>query len=98
MGMALAAKMHLADTDWFKANGLAGVGYTDLSAIVDGAGGAQSNVWKWLNLSQYKVDGTQLTFKVEAGSLTKTFQIGGRENGLYFDKFVFAKSNQVIYC
>ncbi len=92
-GNGFGAKSPTTSTDWQLINGLAAGGYTSgSSSIVDGggAGGYSTNtttpLWKWVNMSKF-AGGT--TFTVPAGSLTQTFQIGGREDGLYFDKFVF---------
>ncbi len=41
---------------------------------------------------KYTGDSPPITFRVEQGSLSQTFQIGARENGLYIDKFVFGRS------
>jgi hypothetical protein len=58
--------------------------------VVDGTGPAATGGWKWVNLPQYSFGGAALmSFTVPAGSLTQTFQIGAREDGLDFDKFVF---------
>jgi len=73
-------------SDWVLVNGLAGVGYTAASDVVNGAGTAGDLVWKWINLSEFAGN---VSFTVSAGSLTQTFQIGGRETGLEMDKFAF---------
>ncbi|UPL47996.1 endo-1,4-beta-xylanase [Hymenobacter sublimis] len=71
---------------WVNANGLAGGGYTTGSDIVNGAGTASTtNVWKWVRMSAFGGG----SFTVPASSLTQTFEIGSRENGLDIDKFVF---------
>jgi uncharacterized repeat protein (TIGR03803 family) len=81
------------DSDWMLVNGLASGGFTASGDIVAGNGSAGSQVWKWVNLSQFNPSGsateTPITFTVSAGSLTQTFQIGARENGLDFDRFAF---------
>lgn len=80
-----------ADAGWILANGLAGaVGFTLPSDKVVGGGIAQSQVWKWVKLSAF--DGGEppvAGFVVNAGNLTQTFQIAGREDGLDLDKFAF---------
>jgi endo-1,4-beta-xylanase len=80
-----------ADGGWTLANGLANpVGYTLPSDKVVGGGLAQSGVWKWVKLSAF--DGGEAPvagFVVPDGSLTQTFQIAGREDGLDLDKFAF---------
>lgn len=90
-GNGLGSKGATAVMDWIRANGLAGVGYTASTSVVDGGGGAQSNVWKWINMSQYTGDETPVSFVVSKAG-TYLVQIAARENGLYFDKFVFGKS------
>ncbi len=81
------------DADWTLVNGLASAGFTAGSDIVRGPGSAGSNVLKWVNMSEFNGGETPLTFNVTANNLVQTFQIGGREDGLDFDKFVFGLSN-----
>lgn len=78
-----------ADADWILCNNLAPVGYTLPSDKVVGAGMAQNNVWKWQKLSAFDGGEGPVSFVVTADNLTQTFQIGGREDGLDFDKFAF---------
>ena len=92
-GNGFGAKSPTTSTDWQLINGLAAAGYTAGStAIVDGGGsGGYSTtittpLWKWVNISKFTGGST---FTVPAGALTQTFQFGAREDGLYFDKFVF---------
>ncbi|MFD1873236.1 endo-1,4-beta-xylanase [Hymenobacter bucti] len=82
--------------DWRLQNGLASAGYEAGSTQpVDGLGTAgfsttaTTPLWKWVNLSKF---GSGASFTVPAGSLTQTLQIGAREDGLYFDKFVFGQT------
>lgn len=82
----------VTNADWIRANNLAVIGYTNALDIVDGSGTAANGIWKWVNMSKFMGDAPPVTFRVEQGSLTQTFQIGGRENGLYIDKFVFGRS------
>ena len=79
--------------DWMVVNGLAAGGFTDPDAIVDGdnGGGNLFEAWKWVPFSAYGAPDSLYT--VEAGALTQTFEIGGREDGLWFDKFAFAPTN-----
>jgi endo-1,4-beta-xylanase len=93
-GSSLGTKNPTTSSDWTNANGLNASGYTTGTQAVDGGGGAGTGVWKWLNLSKFSTFGTTplVTFTVPAGSLTQTFQIGAREDGLDFDKFVFGQS------
>jgi len=76
------------DSDWVLVNGLAGVGFTAPGDVVTGGGDAQSQVWKWLNLTKYT---STERLSVVPGNLTRTFQIGAREDGLDMDRFVFGK-------
>lgn len=79
--------------EWIRVNNLSAVGFTVDDDVVGGAGVAQNNVWKWINLSEFEGDEAAITFTVNEGDLTQTFQIGGREDGLDFDKFAFGKSD-----
>lgn len=83
---SFGSKSPASNADWVLVNGLAGVGYTADAEVVDGAGVAGSQVWKWINLSQFAGHGG---FAVSSGNLTQTFQIGARENGLDLDEFAF---------
>ena len=79
-----------SDADWILANNLANpVGYTSPSDKVTGGGLATSGVWKWVKLSAYDGGEPPISFVVPAGSLTQTFQVAGREDGLGLDKFAF---------
>jgi endo-1,4-beta-xylanase len=92
-GNGLGAKNPASDADWILANGLAApVGFTLPTDTVTGGGTAQSQVWKWVKLSAF--DGGEAPvagFPVAAGSLTQTFQIAGREDGLFIDKLAFGR-------
>ncbi|MGC3959968.1 MAG: carbohydrate-binding protein [Verrucomicrobiota bacterium] len=93
-GNGFGVKSATTDNDWMLVNGLAAGGFTAAGDAVAGNGSAGSQVWKWVNLSQFLPSGsgteTPITFTVPAGNLTQTFQIGAREDGLDFDKFAFA--------
>ncbi|MBD2723864.1 endo-1,4-beta-xylanase [Hymenobacter armeniacus] len=93
-GSSFGAKGPATPSDWTNANGLNTVGYTAGILPVDGGGGAGTGVWKWVNLSKFSTFGSTplVTFTVPAGALTQTFQIGAREDGLDFDKFVFGQT------
>ena len=84
----------MQDSAWFRVNGLASAGYTAADAIVEGGGSAQSGIWKWINLSQFAEGEGSKSFVVTEDSLTRIFQVGARENGLYMDKFVFGKTGR----
>ncbi len=90
-GNGLGSKEVTQDAAWIRANGLAAVGFTLPSTVVTGAGTAQGQVWKWLNLSKFTADVPPISFRVEKEALSQTFQIGAREDGLYFDKFAFGR-------
>ncbi|MDZ7723889.1 MAG: endo-1,4-beta-xylanase [candidate division KSB1 bacterium] len=88
-------KNDTARADWVFLNGLADVGFAHATDIVNGPGVAGSEIWKWVNLTKNFFPGElpQETFYVSSGSLLKTFQIGSREDGLWFDKFAFGRSD-----
>ena len=79
-------KNPVLNSDWVLVNGLANVGFTASTDTVTGGGSAGSGVFKWINLSSFAPGPS---FSVTAGNLNQTFQIGGREDGLDMDKFVF---------
>ena len=86
----VAATGTASDGNWITANNLNNVGDTAANTIVSGGGSiATNNIWKWLEMSEFNGGEAPVSFTVPAGNLTQTFQIGGRENGLDFDKFVF---------
>jgi len=79
------------DSLWVCINGLAAAGFSQPTDIVREAGSLGSGVWKWVNVSKSAGLGDVTTFTV-ADTLTQTFQIGGREDGLDIDKLAFGKS------
>ena len=86
----VAATGTTSDGDWITANNLYNMGDTAANTIVSGGGSVSTNsVWKWLDMSRFNGGEAPVFFTVMAGNLTLTFQIGGRENGLDFDRFVF---------
>lgn len=86
-------KNDTASADWVFNNGLASAGFADSSAVVDGLGSVGSGVWKWVNATKNTYsEAPGDSFYVSADSLTKTFQIGSREDGLDIDKIAFGKS------
>jgi endo-1,4-beta-xylanase len=79
-----------SDADWILANGLAGtVGFTNPTDKVTGGGVAGSGVWKWVKLSAFDGGEAPRSFTVPDGALTQTFEIAGREDGLWIDKIAF---------
>ncbi|MGC3959977.1 MAG: hypothetical protein QM813_19240 [Verrucomicrobiota bacterium] len=92
-GNGFGAKSATTDNDWQLINGLASGGSTATNEVVAGIGAAGTQIWKWVNLSEFSPSGSgsepAITFTVPVGNLTQTFQIGAREDGLLLDKFVF---------
>jgi len=86
-------KSETTDDDWITMNNLGTAGFTAADDYVTGEGIAANNVWKWINLSEFSGQETPISFVVDAGNLTRTFQIGAREDGIDFDKFAFAPSD-----
>ncbi len=89
-GNGFGFKSPTAGGDWVLANGLAAAGFSNNTDVVSGGGSLGSGMWKWINLSQFT---GSAGFTVYDGNLTQIFQIGGRENGLDIDKFVFGSAN-----
>jgi hypothetical protein len=94
-GKGFGSMNSLADNnEWVTCNNLGGVGYAVQTDVVGIAGTVGFGQWKWLNLSNYNGGEGPVNFTVVDGALTQTFQIGGRENGLQLDKFVFGSTGQ----
>ena len=92
-GNGFGAKNDTSNSDWVFINGLASGGYSDPSAWVDAAGSLGSSVWKWVNVSKNTYSGVPgVVFYVHPDSLTKTFEIASREDGLDIDKVAFGKN------
>jgi endo-1,4-beta-xylanase len=86
-------KSDTASADWVFINGLGSAGFSDSSDVVNGPGSEGSGAWKWVNVSLNTYQGSAGdSFYVSVDSLTRTFQIGSREDGLNIDKFAFGKS------
>jgi len=93
-GNGFGSKNDTAASDWVFINGLATAGFSDSSDIVDGPGTVGSQVWKWVNVTKNSYQGAPGdSFYVGMDSLTRTFQVGSREDGLDIDKFAFGKTN-----
>ena len=77
-------------SNWILANGMAAAGFSNAGDLVRAAGGAGSEAWKWVNLSRNGYGADPVSFFIsEEDSLTQTFQLGTREDGLSIDKFAF---------
>ena len=93
-GNGFGEKACTNDGDWIFVNMLAAAGFSGPNEVVHELGGLGSQVWKWVNISNNFYPGSAaLTFKIVEDSLTKTFQIGSREDGLEIDKIAFGKSS-----
>jgi endo-1,4-beta-xylanase len=94
-GNGFGAKNDTASADWVFVNGLASAGFSDSNSFVEDVGTIGSEVWKWVNVTKnyFSGDSREKTFYVSPDSLTRTFQIGSREDGLLVDKFAFGKSD-----
>ena len=79
--------------DWIICNQMNSAGYYLDEDVVMDQGGAPNEIWKWIALSDYTGNETPMTFHVELGDLTQTFQMGAREDGLDLDKIAFGKAN-----
>lgn len=90
------AKSPTTAAEWILANNVWSVGFTNAADLVTGGGAIQTGVWKWINLSQFNGGAAPINFTVPAGNLTQTFQIGGREDGLDFDKFAFGTTGTAL--
>lgn len=90
-GVGFGSKTVDDANDWITVNQLVQAGYTVLTDVVDGKGGAPSQVWKWVKLSGFDSGDGTYTYTVSEGALTQTLQIGAREDGLEIDAFAFGK-------
>jgi endo-1,4-beta-xylanase len=91
-GTGFGTKNPTADDDWVICNQMAVAGFTILDDVVEGQGDGASGVWKWVALSDFTGYETPLTFRVDEGDLTQTFQIGSREDGFDMDKIAFGRA------
>ena len=94
-GRGFGEKDHTDRMSWVLINGLASAGFTGPADFVDGPGTIGSQIWKWINVTKNYFQGAspEKSFHVGIDSLSKTFQIASREDGLWIDKFAFGKSN-----
>ena len=93
-GKGFGVKNDTASSDWVLVNGLAAAGWADSTDIVDEKGTLGNNIWKWVNVTKDSnlYPSAANDFFVPLDSLTRTFQISSRENGLDIDKFAFGKA------
>ncbi len=90
-GNGFGSKSPTSDDDWIICNNLHTAGFNILTDVVENQGDASTGIWKWLSLSDFTGYETPVTFRVEQGELTKTFQIGAREDGFDIDKIAFGR-------
>jgi endo-1,4-beta-xylanase len=88
-GNGFGTKDPSQDDDWITCNNLNVAGFTIPGDVVEGVGDAATEVWKWVSFSDYTGFEAPITFRVEPGELTQTFEIGARENGFDIDKIAF---------
>ena len=83
-GNGFGSKSPTDDADWIKVNSH----YDEVA----------NQQYVWINLSEDTGSGgeTGTTFTVPGGSLTQTFQIGGREDGFRIDAFAFGTSTETF--
>ena len=81
-GNGFGEKSPTTGSDWLLINGIVPTGYTDSVDVVNGAGDAGTQTWKWINISEYLGGATPITFTVDSVDSTYIFQYGSRENGL----------------
>ena len=88
-GNGFGTKTATVDDDWILTNQLSPGGWSGPAEVVTGEGAAGAGTWKWINLSAFNGGEAPPAFTVPAESLTQSFQIGAREDGLQIDKFAF---------
>lgn len=94
-GSSFGAKDASDASNWIIINNIHNIGFTDTDDVVTGTDGiAQTEVWKWINISKCDKQMTPVSFTVPEGELKQTILIGAREDGLQFDKFAFGLSDQ----
>lgn len=94
IGVGFGARDPALAADWKTINNLNNIGFSSLIEAVAPSleGTAGVGVWKWIDLT--KLGG--LTLTVTSASLSQTFDIAGRENGLDIDKLVFAPAELIL--
>ena len=88
-----AKTVDLAD-DWVIVNNIGGVGVAGETEYVSSDGVAGTEIWKWINVSEYERTETPLVFTVEEEALTQSIQLGARENGLDIDMIAFTNADR----
>ena len=91
-GNGFGAKNPAADNNWVICNNIHTAGFTKLTDVVMNQGDAATGVWKWVCFSDFTGYGIPITFRVDQGELTRTFEIGARENGFDIDKIAFGRA------
>ncbi len=91
-GNGFGNKNVTSDPDWITCNNLVVAGFFILTDVVSGEGDAPGEYWKWLSLSDFTGQDPAITFRVDSGELTKTFEIGAREDGFDIDKIAFGRA------
>lgn len=91
-GNGFGTKDPSSDNDWIICNMMASAGFVVTGDVVEGQGDAPAGVWKWVNFSDFTGNEPPVTFRVEQGELTRTFEIGARENGFEIDKIAFGRA------
>lgn len=79
--------------DWHMVNGLAGVGFSLPSDYVTGGGTVGSQVWKWINVSEFINPTHPITYSVSEPNSSVLFQVGSREDGLDIAALAFAQAD-----
>jgi endo-1,4-beta-xylanase len=91
-GSGFGTKNVTSDPDWVTCNNLVAAGFIIPTDVVTGQGQATGEYWKWLSLSDFTGQDPSITFRIEPGELTKTFEIGAREDGFDIDKIAFGRA------
>ncbi len=83
------------DDDWVRVNNIGNGSSAPDSYVLSPAENLVGNeIFKWINASETgEGDAGGTLFTVEEGDLTRTFQVGSRENGLDIDKIAFGHAN-----
>src|SRR5215213_375669 len=95
-GSGFGAKDPVNGAQWITVNNVTGFS-NSADIVMATGGGTETNIWKWVKLSGANFGEAGVTFNVPAGSLTQTFQIGGREDGLQIDKFAFSSPTGLFF-